>query len=90
MADTSDITVRPDSKGRIALGAFAKGVSSFRIHKEEGGNLILEPYAEIPFREQWLYKNPEALEAVKQGMKDSAAGRIYDLGDFTQYANDDK
>ena len=52
--------------------------------------MILEPYAEITFREQWLYKNPEALEAVKQGMKDSAAGRIYDLGDFTQYANDDE
>ena len=90
MADTSDITVRPDSKGRIALGAFAKGVSSFRVHKEESGKLVLEPFTEIPLREQWLYKNPQALESVKQGLKDSAAGRIYDLGDFTQYANDDE
>ncbi len=48
MADTSDITVRPDAKGRIALGAFAKGVSSFRVHKEENGLVVLEPFVEIP------------------------------------------
>jgi hypothetical protein len=90
VADTIDITVRPDAKGRIALGALAKGVSSFRIHKEKDGKLLLEPFTEIPLREQWLYKNPKALEAVRQGLKDSAEGRIYDLGDFTQYANDDE
>jgi uncharacterized protein YyaL (SSP411 family) len=90
MADKSDITVRPDAKGRIALGALAKGISSYRVHKEEGGRLVLEPFTEIPLREQWRYKNPQALEAVKQGLKDSAAGRIYDLGDFTQYANDEE
>jgi hypothetical protein len=50
MADISNITVRPDSKGRIALGAFAKGVSSFRVHKEEGGRVVLEPFVEIPMR----------------------------------------
>jgi hypothetical protein len=90
MADKSDFTVRPDAKGRIALGALTKGISSYRVHKEESGRLVLEPFTEIPLREQWLYKNPQALEAVKQGLKDSAAGRIYDLGDFTQYANDDE
>lgn len=90
MASTPEITLRPDSKGRIALGALAKGVSSFRVHKEEGGRLVLEPFAEIPLREQWLYNNPQALEAVRQGLKDSAAGRIFDLGDFTQYANDEE
>lgn len=90
MADTTDITVRPDAKGRITLGALAKGVSSFRVHKEESGRVVLEPFVEIPERERWLYKNPEALEAVRQGLQDSVAGRIYDLGDFTQYANDDE
>ncbi len=90
MASTPEITLRPDSKGRIALGALAKGVSSFRVHKEEGGRVVLEPFAEIPLREQWLYNNPQALEAVRQGLKDSAAGRIFDLGDFTQYANDEE
>jgi hypothetical protein len=89
MADIADITVRPDSKGRISLGAFAKGISSFKVHQEKNGRLVLEPFVEIPERERWLYKNPQALEAVMQGLKDSAEGRIYDLGDFTQYANDE-
>jgi hypothetical protein len=89
MTDIADITVRPDAKGRISLGAFAKGISSFKIHQEKNGRLVLEPFVEIPERERWLYKNPQALEAVMQGLKDSAEGRIYDLGDFTQYANDE-
>lgn len=90
MANTPEITLRPDSKGRIALGALAKGVSSYRVLKQTDGKLLLEPYTEIPLREQWLYNNPQALEAVRQGLKDSAAGRIFDLGDFTQYANDEE
>ena len=89
MADTADITVRPDSKGRIALGAFAKGVSSFRVHKEESGRLVLEPFVEIPERERWLYKNPEALAMVEQGLRESAEGKTYYMGDFSKYADEE-
>jgi hypothetical protein len=89
MADTSDITVRPDSKGRIALGAFAKGISSFRVHKEENGKLVLEPFVEIPERERWLYKNPVALAMVEQGLRESAEGKTYYMGDFSQYADEE-
>ncbi len=89
MADTADITVRPDSKGRIALGAFAKGVSSFRVHKEEGGRVVLEPFVEIPERERWLYKNPEALAMVEQGLRESAEGKTFYMGDFSQYADEE-
>jgi hypothetical protein len=89
MADTSDITVRPDSKGRIALGAFAKGISSFRVHKEENGKLVLEPFVEIPERERWLYKNPVALAMVEQGLRESAEGKTVRMGDFSQYADEE-
>lgn len=90
MADTADITVRPDSKGRIALGAFAKGVSSFRVHKEEGGRVVLEPFVEIPEREHWLYKNPEALAMVEQGLRESAEGKTVRMGSFAQYLDDEE
>ena len=90
MADTADITVRPDSKGRIALGAFAKGVSSFRVHKEEGGRVVLEPFVEIPERERWLYKNPEALAMVEQGLRESAEGKTVRMGSFAQYLDDEE
>jgi hypothetical protein len=88
MADTPQITLRPDSKGRIALGALAKGVSSFRVHQEAGGRLVLEPYAEIPAREAWLYKNPEALAMVEQGLRESAEGKTVRMGSFAQYLDD--
>jgi len=90
MPKSAEITLRPDSKGRITLGKLAEGVSSFRVHREKSGKLVLEPFTEIPLREQWLWKNPKALADVQQGIKDAAAGRVYDLGDFTQYADDDE
>ncbi len=76
--------VRPDAKGRITLGKLAKGVSSYRVHMD-GEKIVLDPYAEIPMRERWLFKNPEALASVRRGLEDSAAGRTVSLGDYTQY-----
>ena len=88
MSKAETITVRPDSKGRIALGALAKGVSSFRAHLEAGGKIVLEPFVEIPAREIWLHRNPKAMEKVKRGIADAEAGRLHDLGDFTQFVED--
>ena len=89
MVDSTEITLRPDAKGRIALGKLAKGISSYRLHQESNGRLILEPYVEIPERERWLYKNPAASASVEAGLRDVAAGRIVSLGSFAQYADDD-
>ena len=60
------IILRPDAKGRVNLGDLAKGVSSYRVNISESGNLILIPYAEIPFSEKWIFENEDALERVKQ------------------------
>lgn len=76
MAASQAHTVRPDSKGRIALGAYARGVSSYRIHQDKDGRLILEPYKEIPAREAWLFENDAALKKVRKGLKDAAAGKV--------------
>lgn len=59
------LILRPDAKGRVNLGDLAKGVSSYRVNVSENGNLILIPYAEIPFSEKWIFENEEALEKVK-------------------------
>ena len=83
-------TLRPDSKGRITLGKLAEGVSSFRAQQMEDGSIVLHPYAEIPAREHWIFKNPEALASLKRGLADAAAGRVHDLGDFSKYADDDE
>jgi hypothetical protein len=37
-------------------------------------------HVEIPAQEQWLFDNKTALKQVKQGLKDSATGRVHDNG----------
>jgi hypothetical protein len=81
------LTVRPDSKGRIALGRLAKGVSSYRVHEDADGTLVLEPYTEIPAKEQWLYKNRAARASVERGVEESAAGKAKSAGSFATYAD---
>lgn len=81
--------IRPDAKGRITLGRLAKGVSGFALIETKDHKIILEPYAEIPAREKWLFDNKTALKKVEQGLKDAAAGRLVKRGSFSKFADDD-
>jgi len=81
--------IRPDSKGRITLGKLAQGVSSFRARRTADGNILLEPFTEIPAREKWLFENSTALGAVKTGLAQAAEGKTRSLGSFAQYADED-
>jgi len=81
--------LRPDSKGRIALGHLARGVSSFRVRRTDEGNILLEPFTEIPAREKWLFENPSALGAVKAGLSQAAEGKARQLGSFARYLDED-
>jgi hypothetical protein len=78
--------VRPDMKGRIALGVLAKDISSFAII-QEGDRIILIPYVEVLAKEKWLFNNKAALSQVKQGLKDSANKKVRSLGSFKKYLN---
>jgi hypothetical protein len=62
----NEIILRPDSKGRLNISDFAKGVSSFRVNLEKNGQIILEPYAEIPFEDKWIFEDKDLLEKIKQ------------------------
>lgn len=83
------LTIRPDSKGRITLGKLARGVSSFQATLDAEGRIILEPYAEIPAREKWLFENKSALTAVREGLEQSAQGKVRTRGSFAQFANEE-
>jgi hypothetical protein len=61
----ADIVLRPDAKGRINLGEIANNVSSYRVTVENNGKVTLEPYAEIPLSEKWIFENKELLEKIK-------------------------
>ena len=83
------LTIRPDAKGRITLGPLARGVSSFQATVDSSGRIILEPFAEIPAREKWLFENQGALNAVREGLKQATEGRTSTRGSFAGFANDE-
>jgi len=88
---SSTHTLKPDAKGRICLGALATGVSSYHLtYDEVSGKIILEPYAEVPLREAWLFRNVEALSSVREGLKQSKAGKLQNLGSFAKYVDEDE
>jgi hypothetical protein len=84
---TKALTIRPDAKGRIALGKLAHGVSSFHATTDKRGRIILEPYMEIPVSEKWLFENKPALAAVKAGLDQADKGRVKSRGSFAKFAN---
>ncbi len=62
----NEVIIRPDSKGRLNLGEIVKGVSSFHVTIEKNGRIVLEPYAEIPFEDKWIFDNKDLMEKIKQ------------------------
>lgn len=81
------LTIRPDAKGRITLGSLAKGISSFKATVDDHGRIILEPFAEIPAREKWLFENKDALNSVRAGLIQSKESRTRSRGSFARFAN---
>jgi hypothetical protein len=79
--------VKVDLKGRVCLGGLVpKGVSSYKVHlNHRTQQIILEPYIEIPMKEAWLYRNSDALEKVKTGIKQSANNEVLSLGSFAEF-----
>ncbi len=88
MQTVTEKTLRPDAKGRIALGQLAKGVSSFHVSIDKKQRIILEPFAEIPAREKWLLANKEALSSVLRGIDESGKGKVKSLGKFGKFADE--
>src|SRR2546421_13085862 len=86
----NEIRLTLDARNRVSLAKLLPeyDVSSFRAYTE-GNKIILEPMAEIPAHELWLYKNPEALKAVQEGLQQSKEGKIRSRGSFAKYAEND-
>lgn len=79
-----------DARKRISLAKLLPDceVCSIKAYFE-GDRIILEPMAEIPAHELWLYKNPKALKDVQEGLQQSKEGKIRKRGSFAKYAGDD-
>ena len=61
----ADVFLRPDSKGRISLGKIANNVSSYKMTVKENGQLLLEPYVEIPLSDKWVFEDKDLIDKLK-------------------------
>ncbi len=76
-----DEIVRADKRGRLTVGDGA-AEKQFRILINSDGQILLDPVVVLPAREAWLYRNPQALASVLQGLREAADGEVHDLGSF--------
>lgn len=86
-------TVNMDMKQRICLTRVLskeerEEFNSFRMCRD-GGKIVLEPIAEVPPKGHRIYNNPDALHSLMKGIKDAEEGKLFDLGSFAKYANED-
>ncbi len=83
MTTTTTTTKNVDSKGRVTLPP--EFASALVIVKRLGKGLVQIVLAEaVPAPEAWLYKNPEALAMVMEGLEDAKAGRLSDGPDLAE------
>jgi hypothetical protein len=69
--------VRPDAKKRVVLsGVRIEDGATYHVYINSLGQIVLDPQVTIPASEAWLFKNPEALGAVRRGLADAAEGRV--------------
>ncbi len=83
MKATAKKILRPDSKGRVCLGPLANGISGYKvIMDEQTKEIILQPYTEIPFSENWIFENKEVFSSIKRGLKQSFDKKTIYKGSF--------
>lgn len=79
-------TIRPDARGRITLGNFAKS-KTYKVMINDAGQILLNPVVTIPEHELWLWQNSSALATVQCGIEQANKNEVCDLGSFAQYAD---
>jgi hypothetical protein len=83
--------LRPDAKGRVCLGAIAKGISGYQaIINQATKEVLLKPYTELPYSEKWVYENIEVLESIKKGLTQSSKQQTVYKGSFEKFIEEDK
>ena len=72
-----------DSKSRLTLGrkilklvATQGGVEEFQIFYGEDGDILLRPMVSILSKEAWIYRNPNILKAIREGLAEAKEGKI--------------
>lgn len=82
--------VTADERSRIAFGkAGVRRDDRYAVAVGEDGSILLTPLVTIPKRELLVWADEQLRESLARGLAQSAAGETVDLGDFTQYTDDE-
>ena len=65
-----------DERNRLTVGEILKGCKRIRLYRNVSGVILLQPIAEIPASELWLFQNPEAISDVREGLRDASQGKV--------------
>jgi len=69
--------IKLDAKKRVMLSKVPVSDDvTYYVYCNDIGQIVLDPHVSIPASEAWLFKNPEALESVKTGLKEAAAKKV--------------
>lgn len=70
--------IKPDVRRRVSLPStvVSEGVT-FHAYYNSSGQILLDPQVTIPLSEAWLFKNPDAMALVKQGLLEAAEGKAF-------------
>jgi len=84
-----------DSKSRITIGEkITKLISTqteadkFQIFFNKEGDILLRPMVSIPFREAWIYQNPQALKSIRQGLAEAKGEKTEKVEDLEEFLED--
>ena len=82
--------VMADDRSRIAFGKTGvRKDDRYAVAVNDDGEILLTPLATIPRRELIVWENEQLRASLARGLEQSAAGDTFDLGDFTEFAEDD-
>ena len=65
-----------DERNRLTVGEILKGCKRIRLYRNDSGEVLLQPIAEIPASELWLFRNPEAINEIREGLGDASQGKV--------------
>lgn len=90
------VDTRPlDSKNRITLGGrlyrLISGkmkIDSYQVFVGKEGDILLRPSVSIPSSEAWVYRNPEVIGKVRQGIKEAAEGQVEKVDNLEDFLNE--
>lgn len=82
--------VSADERSRLAFGkAGVRRDDRYAVAVNEDGEILLTPLVSVPKRELLVWENEQVRASLGRGLAQTAAGQTHDLGDFSQYADED-